>query len=112
MKKLYKDRNHKSICGVCSGIARYLNVDTTVIRLLWVLAVVFCGFGILAYFICALVIPDEPVGYNEQYWQEQQNQQYYQNNQSNQNNQQTYYNPNQPNNDSGTYYNPDINNEQ
>ncbi|MEZ3421000.1 MAG: PspC domain-containing protein [Eubacterium sp.] len=109
MKKLYRDPNNKSICGVCSGIAKYLNVDTTVIRLLWVLAIIFCGFGVPAYFICALVIPEDPNAYvnNEQYWQQQQNQQYYQNNQPNY--QQTYYDPNQQNNGSGTYNNPDSN---
>lgn len=110
MKKLYRDPYNKSICGVCSGIAKYLNVDTTVIRLLWVLAILFCGFGVLTYFICALVIPEDPNAYNsnEQYWQQQQNQQYYQNNQ---NYQQTYYDPNQQNNGSGTY-NQDSNHQQ
>ena len=93
MKRLYRNSSNKMICGVCSGLANYFNVDPTLIRLLWVLAVVFCGAGILAYFICALVIPEEPI-YNsdEQYWQQQQ-QQYNQNGQQ-------YYNPdpNQNNN--------------
>lgn len=114
MKKLYRDPINKSICGVCSGIANYLNVDTTVIRLLWVLVIFFCGFGILAYFICALIIPMDPnCCTDEQYWQQQQyqqNQQQYQ--PYNNPNGQTYYNPNQPPNGSETYYDPNSNNNQ
>ncbi len=104
MKKLYKDPSHKMTCGVCSGIANYLNVDPTIIRLVWALTIIFAGFGILAYFICALVIPEGPVyDSNEQYWQQQQ--QYNQNGQP-------YYNsdPNQQYNNQGTYYDPNQNN--
>ena len=107
MKRLYRDSSNKMICGVCSGIANYFNIDPTLIRLLWVLAIVFCGVGFLAYFICAIVIPEcPPDGYynNEQYWQQQQynqnGQQYYNpdpNQQYNQN-QGTYYDQNQSNN--------------
>ena len=59
-KKLYKSRNDQKIDGVCAGIANYFGLDPTVIRLAWVL---FCGLGgsgVLAYIICALVIPREP----------------------------------------------------
>ena len=62
-KKLYLSRTDKKIAGVCAGIAKYLNLDPTVIRLLWVLAVVIGGAGILAYIICAFVIPEEPDDY-------------------------------------------------
>ena len=59
-KKLYKSTTDRKICGVCAGLAKYLNLDATVIRLLWVLVVCFGGAGIWAYIICAVVIPDEP----------------------------------------------------
>ncbi len=59
MKKLYKSQVDKKICGVCGGIALYLNMDSTIIRLLWTLLVVFFGTGILAYLIAALVMPAE-----------------------------------------------------
>ena len=59
MKKLYKSQLDKKICGVCGGIALYLNMDSTIIRLLWTLLVVFFGTGILAYLIAALVMPAE-----------------------------------------------------
>ena len=59
-KKLYRSRNDKKLGGVCAGIAKYLNMDVTVIRLLWVLVTLFAGAGLLAYIVCALVIPEEP----------------------------------------------------
>ena len=59
-KKLYKSNTDKKICGVCGGLAEYLNMDAIIIRLIWVLAVLFAGCGLLAYIIAALVIPDKP----------------------------------------------------
>lgn len=59
-KKLYRSRTDKKICGVCGGLAKYLDMDATILRLLLALAVVFAGVGILAYFIAAIVIPVEP----------------------------------------------------
>lgn len=59
-KKLYRSRTNKKLFGVCGGIAEYFEIDATVIRLLWVLAVVFAGAGILAYLIAALVMPVAP----------------------------------------------------
>lgn len=59
MKRLYRKKYDKKICGVCSGIAEYLNIDPTVIRIAWLVAVFCAGFGIIPYFIMALVMPDE-----------------------------------------------------
>lgn len=65
-KKLYKDKSNEMICGVCSGIAKYFDIDPTIIRLIWALTIVFAGTGLLVYFICAIVIPNEPPeGYTE-----------------------------------------------
>ena len=60
-KKLYKSNDDKKIDGVCGGIAEYLNVDSPVIRLLWVIGTVFAGAGILAYIAAALIIPRKPI---------------------------------------------------
>ena len=46
-KKLYRSQNDKKLCGVCGGIAEYFDIDPTVIRLLWILATLFFGSGIL-----------------------------------------------------------------
>ena len=59
-KRLYKSATDKKLDGVCAGIAEYLNVDPTIIRLIWVFATLFVGAGILAYIIAALVIPRKP----------------------------------------------------
>lgn len=60
MKKLYKSRYDKKICGVCGGIAEYLGVDSTLIRLAWAALICLFGTGILAYFLAALILPDNP----------------------------------------------------
>lgn len=59
-KKLYKSNNDKKIAGVCGGIAEYLNIDSTIIRLLWIFLSFAYGSGIIIYIICALVLPNEP----------------------------------------------------
>ena len=58
-KKLYRSATDKKIAGVCGGLAKYLNVDATIIRVIWAL-IALGGAGILAYLICALIIPEEP----------------------------------------------------
>lgn len=57
--KLYKSEN-KMICGVCAGIAEYLNVDPTIVRLIWVIFSLMGCSGVLAYIIAALIIPKRP----------------------------------------------------
>lgn len=59
-KKLYRSRNTRMICGVCGGVGDYFNIDATLVRLLFVLLACTWGMGILAYFIAAVIIPDEP----------------------------------------------------
>jgi len=61
-KRLYKSNTDKKLDGVCAGIAEYVDVDPTVIRLLWVLATFFVGAGVLAYIIAAIVMPRKPEG--------------------------------------------------
>ena len=60
-KRLYRSREGRILGGVCGGLAEYLNVDSTVIRILWILFTLAYGIGILAYFICWLIIPEKPV---------------------------------------------------
>ena len=64
-KKLYRSRTDKKVCGVCGGLARYLNMDVSIMRLIAVLLILFAGGGLLAYIICALVIPEEPENFIE-----------------------------------------------
>jgi len=58
-KKLYRSEYNRMIAGVCAGIAEYLDIDPTVIRLIWVLFTFFVGSGVLVYIIACLIIPNE-----------------------------------------------------
>lgn len=57
-KKLTRDTRNKMLGGVCSGIGNYFGVDPTIVRVVWVLLALGAGFGVLAYIICWLVIPE------------------------------------------------------
>ncbi|MDO4662908.1 MAG: PspC domain-containing protein [Tissierellia bacterium] len=57
MKKLYRSEDDKMLCGVCGGIAEYFGIDSTIIRILWVILALIFGSGVIAYIIAALVIP-------------------------------------------------------
>lgn len=57
-KKLYRtEGNDAKLCGVCGGIAEYFGIDFTIVRLLWVIFTLMGGSGIIAYIVCALVMP-------------------------------------------------------
>ena len=56
MKRLYKS-NNRMLCGVCAGVAEYLGIDPTIVRLVWA-ALALTGSGILLYIIAALVMPE------------------------------------------------------
>lgn len=58
-KKLYKKEDGKKIAGVCGGLAEYLNIDPTLIRLGWALFCLAGGSGLLIYIIAAAVMPNE-----------------------------------------------------
>ena len=54
MKRLTRSKKDKKLCGVCGGIARYFDMDSTIVRLLFLLAL---GLNIILYIILAFVIP-------------------------------------------------------
>ena len=58
-KKLYRNTQNKMIAGVCSGLAEYINIDPTIVRLIWAL-IALSGAGLLAYLIAAIIIPEKP----------------------------------------------------
>lgn len=59
-KRLYRSAKNKMLAGVCSGLAKYLNMDPTVIRVIWAVLSLFAFVGVIAYIVCALIIPEEP----------------------------------------------------
>lgn len=59
-KKLYRSRSNSMISGVCGGLAEYLGLDPTVVRLLYVLlSLCTMGSGLLFYIIAMIIIPME-----------------------------------------------------
>ena len=59
-KKLTLSRRDKKIAGVCGGFAEYLELDPTLVRLLWVALAFFGGWGIIAYLVAWIVMPLGP----------------------------------------------------
>ncbi len=48
------------ICGVCGGIGEYLNVDPTLVRLIWLLcSLASCGTGLIIYIVAAVIMPED-----------------------------------------------------
>ena len=58
-KKLYRSNTDYKIAGVCGGIARFFDIDPTIVRLAFVLFGLHAGTGILVYFVAALIMPYE-----------------------------------------------------
>ena len=57
-KRLYRTEGAEAkIFGVCGGVAEYLDVDPTVVRVICILLIFACGTGLLAYLVCALCMP-------------------------------------------------------
>ncbi|MEW5992547.1 MAG: PspC domain-containing protein [Chloroflexota bacterium] len=59
-RRLYRCYHDRKIAGVSSGLAEYLDIDVTLIRILWIVSIFFGGLGLLLYVIMALVVPMEP----------------------------------------------------
>jgi phage shock protein PspC (stress-responsive transcriptional regulator) len=60
MKKLIRPIEGRKVAGVCIALANYFNIDVTLVRLLWVFALIPGGIpGLVPYLICCLVIPSE-----------------------------------------------------
>lgn len=58
-KKLALSRRDKKIAGVCAGFAEYLELDPTLVRLLWLMMALFVGWGVIAYLVAWIVMPRE-----------------------------------------------------
>ncbi|HUM05971.1 MAG TPA: PspC domain-containing protein [Terriglobales bacterium] len=62
-KRLVRSRTNRTIAGVCAGMGHYLDIDISLLRLIWVLVVVFSGIfpGVLVYVLAWIIIPEEPL---------------------------------------------------
>ncbi|HET9779157.1 MAG TPA: PspC domain-containing protein [Propionibacteriaceae bacterium] len=57
-RKLYRSRTQRMVAGVCGGLAEYFNVDTTVIRVLFLILTLFGGAGLVVYVVMWILVPD------------------------------------------------------
>jgi phage shock protein PspC (stress-responsive transcriptional regulator) len=64
-RRLYRNQTNKVIAGVCSGFSDYLNVDATIVRLIWILFTFLGGAGIIAYILAWFIIPTRPIESSE-----------------------------------------------
>jgi len=61
--RLIRPRYDRKIAGVCAGIAEHIDLDASLVRILWILVTLTSGFfpGVVAYIIAWIIIPDQPV---------------------------------------------------
>ncbi len=58
MKRLCRSETDKKLFGVCGGLAEYFGIDSTIVRLLWVVLTLIFGSGIILYLLAALIMPN------------------------------------------------------
>jgi phage shock protein C len=59
LKRLYRSSENRVVSGVCGGIAEYLNVDPTLVRIVFVIAVLIGGVSVLFYIVAIFIIPTD-----------------------------------------------------
>ena len=64
-KRLYRSRNDRVIAGVCGGLAEYFSIDAILIRLLFLVLIIFGGGGLLAYVILWIITPEKTIEFSQ-----------------------------------------------
>ncbi len=61
-RRLMRSATDKKLAGICGGLGEYFEVDSTLVRLIWVLVVVFTGIfpGVIVYLLAWLIMPEAP----------------------------------------------------
>ncbi|WP_239255248.1 PspC domain-containing protein [Listeria ilorinensis] len=59
MKKLRKSSHQKMLAGVCGGVAEYLGIDVTIVRIIWAIFGLFAFTGVILYIVAALIMPKD-----------------------------------------------------
>lgn len=57
-KRLHRSTKDKILFGVCGGLAEYLEVDSSLVRIIWAIVTLLGGSGIIAYIIAAIILPE------------------------------------------------------
>lgn len=60
-KKLTRSSTDRKIAGVCGGFAEYLDLDSTLVRLLWIMMIFWAGWGAIGYLVAWIIMPEEPL---------------------------------------------------
>ena len=60
MKRLYRSRTNRVLSGVCGGLGEYFKIDPVIVRLVFLVLVLFGGSGLLLYLVALVIIPNEP----------------------------------------------------
>ncbi len=60
IKRLYRSRSNRMVAGVCAGLAEFIGIDATIVRLLFVFGLFAGGATFWAYLIMMLIVPEEP----------------------------------------------------
>jgi len=65
IRRLYRSKKDKILCGVCGGMAEYFKLDPVLVRAIWVIFTLLFAVigGILAYIICCIIITENPGQY-------------------------------------------------
>jgi phage shock protein C len=59
-RRFARSSGDKKIAGVCAGVARYFDLDSSLVRALWLLCVLLGGCGLIAYVVLWIVMPLDP----------------------------------------------------
>jgi phage shock protein PspC (stress-responsive transcriptional regulator) len=61
-KKLYRSRDDRMVSGLCAGIGKYIDIDPTVVRVVYIVASILSGgLPIIIYLVLIMVVPEEPI---------------------------------------------------
>lgn len=58
-RRLTRSTTDRRVAGVCGGLAKYLGVDPTVLRIIFLLSIIFGGLGVWAYLVVWLIAPED-----------------------------------------------------
>lgn len=62
VRRLYRSRSDRIIAGVCGGLASYLSIDSNLMRIIYVLLLIFTGVVplVIIYLLCWILVPPQP----------------------------------------------------
>jgi phage shock protein C len=58
-KRIKRSNTDKMLAGVCGGLAKYFDIDSTLVRLAFAFAAIFAGTGVLIYLVMWIIVPKE-----------------------------------------------------